>query len=266
MWTRVELKTKAKRFLKQNYITAFFVSLIIMIVTGSGAGSSSGSSGSRSNFSSTPGLFVQNGHINLEGLVSWLPAVSFILFVIIIVAIALRVFVGYILEVGGRNYFLRGTERDVAFKEIGFGFNSDYYFNIVLTMLIKGIYNFLWFLLFFIPGVIKLYAYSMVPYILADNPNIESSRAIELSMDMTKGHKWDMFVLDLSFLGWYLLGTLLFGIGTWFVNPYVDATKAQLYVTLRLNAIKYNMCTPEELCYTPVAPEESKSDDWYDEY
>ncbi|GAU77011.1 integral membrane protein [Fusibacter sp. 3D3] len=185
---------------------------------------------------------------------------------IVIVVVVLRVFLGYILEVGGRNYFLRGTEREVAFKEVGFGFNSDYYLNIVVTMFIKDVYNFLWLLLFIIPGIIKAYAYSMVPYILADNPNIDSNRAIELSVEMTNGQKWDMFVLDLSFLGWYILGSLLFGIGTWFVNPYVDATKAQLYASLRLGAIKHNLCTPEELCYALSNAEESEQNDWYDEY
>jgi len=262
MWTRLELKTKAKRFLKQNYITAFFVSLILMFVT------SSGSSNNNSKYSVSSDQVFQGGNFDPSGLWAWVPAISLIFIVIMIVVILLKVFIGYVLEVGGRNYYLRGTEREVTFREVGFGFNSDYYFNIVLTMFIKGIYNLLWFLLLIIPGIVKMYAYSMVPYILADNPNIDSGRAIELSMDMTNGQKWDMFVLDLSFLGWYILGLLLFGIGTWFVNPYVDATKAQLYASLRLDAIKRNLCSPEELCYTLSDDlySDSNADDWYDEY
>ncbi|MBF4693638.1 DUF975 family protein [Fusibacter ferrireducens] len=263
MWSRIELKTKAKKFLKQNYMTAFFVSMIIMVVTGASTRSNS----RMDNFNPMPRVDVyQNGHITFDGLTSWLPVFSFAIIVMIVVFIALRVFVGYILEVGGRNYFLRGTEREVSFREVGFGFNSEYYFNIVITMLIRSVYNLLWVLLLIIPGIVKYYAYSMVPYILADNPNIESGRAIELSMDMTRGQKWDIFVLDLSFIGWYILGGLLFGIGVWFVNPYADATKAQLYASLRVNAIRHNLCTPDELCYTPVDSEESESDDWYDEY
>ncbi len=73
----------------------------------------------------------------------------------------------------------------------------------------------------------------MVPYILADNPSIGAERAIQLSNRMTGGEKWDMFVLDLSFLGWYILGMLALGIGVIFVNPYVDSTKAELYLILR---------------------------------
>ena len=73
----------------------------------------------------------------------------------------------------------------------------------------------------------------MVPYILVENPNIEPSKAIRQSIQMTDGHKMNMFILDLSFLGWYILGTLMLGIGVLFVNPYYEATYAQLYVSLK---------------------------------
>ena len=87
----------------------------------------------------------------------------------------------------------------------------------------------------------------MVPYILADNPNIGYNRAIELSNNMTKGQKFDMFILDLSFIGWYLLGSLLFFVGIFFVLPYENATKAELYLVLRQNALDNNYSSPEEL-------------------
>jgi uncharacterized membrane protein len=64
---------------------------------------------------------------------------------------------------------------------------------------------------------------------------------------MTRGHKFDMFVLDLSFLGWYLLGSLLFGIGMFFVMPYENATKAELYLVLRRNALDSRVCRNEDL-------------------
>jgi uncharacterized membrane protein len=88
----------------------------------------------------------------------------------------------------------------------------------------------------------------MVPYILADNPNIGSKRAIELSRNMTMGHKWDMFVLDLSFIGWYLLGLLALGVGILFVMPYENATNAELYLVLRNNATTSGYCSSGELC------------------
>jgi uncharacterized membrane protein len=102
-------------------------------------------------------------------------------------------------------------------------------------------------LLLIIPGIVKSYAYSMVPYILADNPNIGYSRAVELSNQMTEGHKFDIFVLELSFIGWYLLGMLLIFVGMLFVRPYEDATKAELYIVLRQNALDNGNCTADEL-------------------
>lgn len=73
----------------------------------------------------------------------------------------------------------------------------------------------------------------MVPYILSEEPDLEADDAIRRSMDMTRGHKWNMFVLDLSFIGWYILGALMLGIGIFFVHPYYEATYTQLYDTLR---------------------------------
>lgn len=90
----------------------------------------------------------------------------------------------------------------------------------------------------------------MVPYILADNPNIGVKKAIALSNEMTLGHKFDMFVLDLSFIGWYLLGALAFGIGVFFVLPYENATDAELYLVLRKNALETNLCSSEDLLLT----------------
>jgi uncharacterized membrane protein len=79
-------------------------------------------------------------------------------------------------------------------NHLGYGFHNGYYFNIVKTMLWKSALNFLWFLLLIIPGIVKSYAYRMVPYILSDNPNIEYSRAIELSVKMTDDEKLNMRV------------------------------------------------------------------------
>ncbi|MNE91711.1 hypothetical protein D3C80_1893560 [compost metagenome] len=87
----------------------------------------------------------------------------------------------------------------------------------------------------------------MVPFILADNPNIGYRRAVDLSKQMTRGHKFRIFVLDLSFLGWIFLGLLVFFIGVLFVLPYINATKAELYLALRQQALKEGLTTEEEL-------------------
>lgn len=98
---------------------------------------------------------------------------------------------------------------------------------------------------------IKALSYSMTPYILTDNPYIGYERALKLSMAMTDRHKWRIFVLYLSFIGWLLLACLTFGIGFLFLAPYIEATRAALYVKLRDNAINNGLTSPEEMNVFP---------------
>ncbi len=105
-----------------------------------------------------------------------------------------------------------------------------------------------------LPGIYKSYQYFMVPYILSDNPHIPGYRARTISRMMTDGEKLNIFLLDLSFLGWYLLGTLCLGVGVFFVNPYYEATKAELYIYLRDRAIQTGQVSPEELGLVFHAP------------
>jgi uncharacterized membrane protein len=88
----------------------------------------------------------------------------------------------------------------------------------------------------------------MTPFILADNPKIGYKRALKLSMAMTEGQKGAIFVLWLSFIGWFLLGIIVCcGIGDFFLIPYIISTFSELYVKLRANAINNGICTLEEL-------------------
>ncbi|MDZ7673425.1 MAG: DUF975 family protein [Halanaerobiales bacterium] len=232
MWDKKDLKSKAKTILKGNYWPAFLVSFIILITGGSHNrgefGSGAGSSGSTSAMNADFEIFFFAG--------------AFILILIL-----LRVFIGYILEVGGRKYFIELSNGKSNIGNLGYVFKEGSYFNVFITMLLRSIYLILWTLLLIIPGIIKLYAYRMVPYILADNPDIKAGRAIQLSKEMTSGEKMDIFILDLSFLGWFILGSLLFGIGIFFVQPYYDSTNAELYLKLREKALENNLTTYQEL-------------------
>jgi uncharacterized membrane protein len=107
--------------------------------------------------------------------------------------------------------------------------------------------------IFLIPFYIKMYSYRMTPWILADNPAIGYQRALKLSMALTRGQKWRIFVLDLSFLGWFLLGVMACGIGVLFVTPYYNATQAELYARLRQDGVDQGLCTMEELGFVRVA-------------
>lgn len=101
-------------------------------------------------------------------------------------------------------------------------------------MLWMYLWTFLWTLLFIVPGIIKAFAYSMTPYILTDKPNLSAGEALKLSMKITDGHKWELFVVALSFLGWQILNVLTLGIlGIFFVSPYMSATFAGYYEKLK---------------------------------
>lgn len=101
------------------------------------------------------------------------------------------------------------------------------------TMFVGNVFLFLWSLTI-VGFFIKQYSYRMVPYIVAENPNIEALDAIRLSRRMMKGHKWECFVADCSFLGWYLLNLITFGLsGIFYSNGYNAAFFAEYYVYVR---------------------------------
>ena len=88
-------------------------------------------------------------------------------------------------------------------------------------------------LLFVIPGIVKSFEYTCVPYILAEHPEMDYREVLALSKQMTDGYKVEIWILGLSFIGWNLLGTLLLGIGTLFVIPYIELTNGEMYAFLR---------------------------------
>jgi uncharacterized membrane protein len=101
---------------------------------------------------------------------------------------------------------------------------------------------------FFIPTLLKALSYSMTKYILANNPNVKATDALKLSMRMTQGHRGKIFVLYLSFIGWWILSGLTFGIlAILYVNPYVEATFAGYFVELRNLAVANGVIHISEL-------------------
>lgn len=95
--------------------------------------------------------------------------------------------------------------------------------------ILNAIFTFLWSLLLVIPGIIKAYSYSMGYFILADRPDLSGNQARKRSMYLMKGHKWQLFCLDFSFIGWYLLSLLTLGILAFWVYPYHMTARAEFY-------------------------------------
>lgn len=151
----------------------------------------------------------------------------------VLVGIVLKIFVWNLFEIGGCRFFTVNADEKAGFKELFRGFSSGYGRN-VFAMLLRNIYLALWSLLFVIPGIIKSYSYYLLPYILADSPEMSQSEAFALSRQLMNGNKWKAFVLELSFIGWYILNIFTLGLlGLFYINPYVRATKAEFYKALR---------------------------------
>ncbi len=244
MWTREELKGKAKAVLSRSYWKALLVSFVAAVLSGKGGNVSYrvfNQATGRSDFDN-----MAKG-LDPKVIMAILGVTGIIVLLAIAFGIALQLFLAYPLRVGAARFFISLTAKDTEINKLGYAFKTGRYGNVIKVMFITNLIVFLWTLLFIIPGIVKGYAYSMVPYILADNPQIDYKRAMELSEQMTMGEKANIWVLDLSFIGWYLLGLLACGIGMVFVHPYVDATKAELYITLRKRALREGLFTYEEL-------------------
>ena len=245
MWTRKELKDGAKDFLRKYYWKAFIVCLIVIVLTSTHINTSltkdeidfhMEEKGLAFMAQKTP-IKIENRAFNFIAAKTFKIPIIFIansLFWFLgLVFILFMIFIGYVLIVGRASFFYKGFREDVNIKNLWSHFDfHDEYTNIVKTMLLRDVYNVLWTFLFIIPGIIKSYEYRMVPYILANEGQMSAKDVITRSRKMTEGHKWDMFVLDLSFIGWDLLGYLLLGIGSYFVSPYKEATYAKLYESL----------------------------------
>jgi len=140
--------------------------------------------------------------------------------------------IGGVLQLGYAGFLLKqhdGKETRFGdlfsqFDRFGTGFAQRF---------LRILYVTLWSLLFIIPGIIKEYSYAMTPFILADHPNLTASQAIDASKEMMEGHKMDLFILSLTFIGWDLLAALTLNLGYIALNPYQNAAYAAFYRQLQ---------------------------------
>ena len=161
-------------------------------------------------------------------------------------ALAWSIFGANPIIVGWKRYMMESRLGKCPFDTLFSAFSHDYT-NVVKVMFLKELRVFLYSLLLVIPGIIKSYELYLVPYLLAENPQMEADRAMELSTLLMEGEKWNVFVLELSFFGWHLLGSLAFGLGHFFVIPYEQATYAELYAAMRAKAFALGYSDQQEL-------------------
>lgn len=220
MWNRAELKMRGNMAFKKNYVSAVVVALLMGIF-----GTVSGESSARRVSENSD---IYSGNLFNVGMITGLLAG--IATVVILIVLVAKVFVGNLLKMGGYRFFILNQTAQPGIGTLLDGFRSGHYVNIVLAMFLRDLFTALWSLLLVVPGIVKHYEYLMVPYIIAENPAMDYKEAFQISKQMMDGEKMEAFIMDLSFLGWYLLSAVTCGLlAIFYVNPYVQASFAEMY-------------------------------------
>lgn len=254
MWTRKEFKDRAKKNLPKCYwnivAVVFLVSIINCVISFIGGGSYFET---LKEIKMMPDIDI--GSIWNDLMSGWSK--------IFIISWLLYFFITFPVTVGIIRLILNAKKGESNIKDALFVFNKKSYLKVVFAGFMQQLYIGLWTLAFVIPGFIKYYEYRMIPYILAEKPDIGFFKALELSKKMTKYHKMDIYVLEISFIPWYLLaivvvtfivcilGSLLRlagfeyiigflsgvmgGLAAVFIRPYMESTLVEFYLELKKN-------------------------------
>ena len=190
---RASLKAAAKSQIKDKIGILFVISLIIALISGAAG-----------------------------AILSFIPGGSLVATIIITPAFTISMIRVYLNIVKGNTP--KVNDAFCGFDDFWSAFKVNFF---------VGLFTFLWSLLFVIPGIIKAFSYSMSTYILAENKGKPALACIKESMAMTNGHKMDLFVLSLSFIGWGFVCVITFGIASIWVLPYMQATYANVYNSLK---------------------------------
>lgn len=266
MINRSELKFRAKSVLKENYWMCLAVSAIIGAV-----------SQMVLQFTIRPNML--NGKLNISELV-YSPqklavlstGVAVLVLCMLLLIIAIDIFFLSPLNAGKNRFYIKAASGEANIKSIIEVFKSESYLNVVKTLFMRDLFLLLWSLFYIIPIVvltvlsifikefayavplsllgmipmlIKHYSYYMTDYLIAENPAMNWKDCIRISEKMMSSVRFQTFVLELSFVGWFLLGVLCCGIGTLFVTPYMEATITQLYLERKKSINSYSFCYEE---------------------
>ena len=274
MWTRKELKDRAKGLIRLNYWKAVLVAIVLSFVVGGVSSSGSGASalpaisGMQSagmvssgtydrmnriehmddldlyealerggDISQIPEMWEdagsQNGSVPMVVALAATGMIAFLVLVAMAIAIVIDVLILNPLEVGVRRFFSVNMFEKAQIRELAYGFDHSYK-NVIHVMFFRDLHTFLWTLLFIIPGIVKSYEYRMIPYLLAEYPDMPKEDAFAISKQMMTGNKWKTFVLDLSFILWFIGSAFTLGLlGLFYGNPYYAQTGAVLYDALK---------------------------------
>lgn len=227
MWNISEVKAKGRFAFKANYWRCVGAALLAWLFAGGCVSCST---------TQTTGNPEMENFLNSaspEQLTATFFVVGSASLILIIIALLVRIFITNPIEVGCARFFKKNIEDPTTdLGAIGEGFGD--FGHVFLTLFLRDLFTFLWSLLFIIPGIVASYSYRMVPYILKDNPELSPMEAIGRSKELMIGNRWQAFVMDLTFIGWALLGILTFGIvWVFWTGPYMESTDAALYLELK---------------------------------
>ncbi len=180
----------------------------------------------------------------------------------ILVLFAFWFYVGNVFKVISRRIFLEGRNYgNIPAQRFLYLFYIKRWSKVAWAMCVTTVFNALWFCLFIVGGVIKRYSYYLVPFILAENPDFKPKEAITLSRNMMDGYKMQLFVMELSFLGWAVLSALTLGLsGLFFSNPYQISAFTEFYVEMRERAKENNIPNADKLNDTYLYEKASKGE------
>lgn len=236
MFDRKKYKDFAKQMLKNRYGVLILISLIISVITY---------------------LLTMPGTIKIPDFDVETMSFSEIMFLIsqeINVSSASSTFFTFIkslilsiFEIAAINVYLKisRSPEKVSMKDFIEGFSN--WGPAILAFLWQFLWIFLWTCLFIIPGIIKQIAYSQMYYIITEYEGISVRKAMKISMLITRGHKGDLFIMYLSFIGWGILCGLTLGIGYIFLKPYMDVSFVNAYHAMMKEALERGIIKPEEL-------------------
>lgn len=235
-WTRKECKAWAKEALNRNYWKIVLVSFLALIFCGGfpsggfrGATAASGTDETQkieitADANKEPSIIVPEKARAVGTTIFVLIMMFALVFLYVLQALLVNPF-----RIGLGRFMIKSIDDKAKVREIAYGFDHSYK-NIVKTMFHYDMRVFLWSLLFIIPGFYKEYQYRLVPYILAEHPDMDYKEVLLKSKCLMDGQKWKAFVLDLSFILWHLFGLITCGIGEiFYVSPYHNLTLAALY-------------------------------------
>ncbi len=216
MTTNQEFKNAALRALKGNWAPAVLGTLVVSIILCVASGSESVYKTMCGDALALPGAFTST---------YWgLTCGSFLLTVFVVIPLSV-----------GFNYAFNAlyvwSDPSVLSNSFGYGFKI--YWRAIGGMILVSIFTCLWTLLLVVPGIIKAYSYALTPYILVDNPELSVREAIRRSQRLMTGQKFNLFWLQLSFIGWFILSLATLGIGFLWTIPYYQTSVAVFYNNLK---------------------------------